>query len=141
VAEIVVLDTSACLTLLENEPGAETVESLLLLAKASRATLHGCFITLTETEYIVTQERGLPAAAKALAALKTWPVIWHHSDDDLCHAAARLKAAHKISLGDSFIAATALRVRGSLLHKDPEFKALAGFLPQQILPFKTRSAP
>ena len=47
------------------------------------------------------------------------PIQWLHSDAALCHEAARLKAAHKISFADAFVAATATRFDGTLVHKDP----------------------
>jgi predicted nucleic acid-binding protein len=55
----------------------------------------------------------------------------------LCSEAATLKATHKISLADAFVAATALRVDGVLVHKDPEFGVLAGKVKQQALPLKS----
>jgi predicted nucleic acid-binding protein len=140
VAEVVVLDTSACLAFLENEAGAEAVETCLLKAKSGLMAVHASFATLTEVEYITTQERGAADAAKALAKIKAWPLQWHHTDDVLCSEAAKIKAAYTVSLADAFVAATALRVDGLLMHKDPEFRAL-GALKQQMLPPKTKANP
>ena len=47
-AETVVLDTSACFALLENEAGADVVEAYLMDAKAGSMGLHISFATLTE---------------------------------------------------------------------------------------------
>ena len=46
------------------------------------------------------------------------------SQDALCSEAAKLKAAHKLSFADSFVAATAKRFDALLVHKDPEFNAV-----------------
>lgn len=135
-ADPVVLDTSACFAFLENEAGADTVEAHLLEARAGRVALHGSFVTLTEVEYITTQERGASDAAAALEKMKAWPVQWHHTDDALCGMAAKLKAAHKISFADAFVAATAQRLGATLVHKDPEFDALAGVIKLHALPPK-----
>lgn len=136
-ADALVLDTSACFTLLENEAGAEVVEANLVDAREGRVSIHASFVTLAEVEYIITQERNLTDAAVALAKLKAWPVQWLHSDEALCSDAAKLKAAHKLSLADAFVAATARRVDGVLVHKDPEFTVLTGTVKQRMLPPKS----
>ena len=48
----------------------------------------------------------------------------------------QLKAAHKISFADAFVAATALRWDAALVHKDSEFKALDGVIKLLALPLK-----
>jgi predicted nucleic acid-binding protein len=140
VADAVVLDTSAILTLTGNEPGADEVQAYLAEAIAGRIQLHGSFASLTEVEYNTVQEEGAETAAQRLANLNALPIHWLHSDAALCHEAAALKAAHKISFADAFVAATAMRFGATLVHKDPEFEALAGELDQHKLPPKS-SAP
>ncbi|MBI2946926.1 MAG: PIN domain-containing protein [Verrucomicrobia bacterium] len=135
-AEGLVLDTSACFALLENETGAEAVEAHLLDARAGRLAIHAAFVTLTEVEYIITQERGAEDAESALSKMKAWPIQWHHSDDALCSAAAKLKAAHRISLADSFVAALAQQLDATLIHKDPEFNTLESVVKLTMLPPK-----
>jgi predicted nucleic acid-binding protein len=136
VADAVVLDTSACFALLENEPGADIVETFLLDARAEHRVVHASFASLTEIEYIIIQERCVEDATAALLKIKEWPMRWHHTDDDLCSEAAKLKAAHNISFADAFVAATALRLNAVLVHKDPEFDALAATIKLHPLPPK-----
>ncbi len=136
-ADAVILDTSAILTLTGNEPGADEVQTYLAEAIAGRIRLHGSFASLTEVEYITAEEEGAEAARQRLADLNAMPVQWLHSDAALCHEAARLKAAHKISVADAFVAATARRFDGTLVHKDPEFRPLAGEVKQHMLPSKS----
>lgn len=135
-AEGFVLDTSAWIALDEREPGADEVEAILSKAWLGEAEVHACFATLMELEYIRTQERDARQAAELLAFAKAQPVQWLHSDDALCSSAAQLKAAHRISFADAFVAATALRWNAVLVHKDPEFEALIGVLRLQALPPK-----
>jgi uncharacterized protein len=137
VADAVILDTSAILTLTGNEPGADEVQTYLAEAIAGRIQLHGSFASLTEVEYITMQEEGAEAACQRLADLTAMPVQWLHSDAALCHEAAKLKAAHKMSFADAFVAATARRFDGTLVHKDPQFQPLAGELKQHMLPPKS----
>jgi len=140
VAEAVLLDTSAFLTLTGDEPGADTVQGFITDAMAGEVALHASFVSLTEVEYITIQEEGEATARQRLADIKALPIQWHHSDDALCSAAGKLKAGHKLSFADSFVAATAQRLGAVLVHKDPEFKALSGLVKQQMLPAKTAPA-
>lgn len=135
-ADPVVLDTSACFAFLENEAGADEVEAYLREAQRGVLPLRASFVTLTELEYIITQEQGPDRAHSALAKAKAWPITWHHSDEVLCGEAARLKAAHKISFADAFVAATAKLLGATLVHKDPEFNALAAVVKPHTLPSK-----
>ena len=139
-AEMFVLDTAAWITLEEQEPGADEVEAILAKAWLGAAVVHACFATLTELEYIRTQERDAQQAAELLGFARAQPVQWLHSDDALCGSAAKLKAAHKISFADAFVAATALRCNAVLVHKDPEFNALSGVIQLHALPPKESAA-
>lgn len=138
-ADAVVFDTSAFLTLTGEEPGADTVQKFITDAMAGEIDLHASFVSLTEIEYITRQKEGEVVARQRLADIKALPVQWHHSDDTLCAAAAELKAAHKVSFADAFVAATAQRLDATLVHKDPEFDALKGVIKLQPLPPKTRA--
>ena len=135
-AEIIVLDTSALIALDEGEPGASEVEAVIVEAWQGLVEVHACFVTLTELEYIRAQERDAEQAEELLRFAKSQPVQWHHSDEALCSSAAKLKAAHRISFADSFVAALALRLGGILAHKDPEFDTLKGIVKMEKLPPK-----
>ena len=136
-AESFLLDTSAFITLTDKETGFERVQNLLKAARRGELALHASFVTLTEVRYILTHDRGAQQAARISDAIRKFPVAWHHSDDALCIEAAKLKAAHKISFADAFVAATALRLNATLVHKDPEFDALQGVIKLHPLPPKT----
>ena len=133
----VVLDTSAWFALAESEPGADDVEAHVAAAWLGRVAIHSSFVSLTELQYIRANEQGAESAASLVAWVKQQPVQWLHSDDALCGEAAKLKAAHKVSFADAFVAATAKRLDATLVHKDPEFDALAGVIKLHGLPPKT----
>lgn len=59
------------------------------------------------------------------------------SDGVICSASAKLKAANRISFADSFVASLAKNLDATLIHKDPEFKALGSLIKQQMLPAKS----
>jgi predicted nucleic acid-binding protein len=140
VAEVFVLDTSAWIALDEKEPGADEVEAILAASWLGRAEIHAAFVTLTELEYIRTREFDAPQAAELLAFVRAQRVTWHHSDDEWCTAAAKLKAQHTLSLADAFVAALARRLNATLVHKDPEFAALGHAVKQKMLPPKAAAA-
>ncbi len=132
VATAYVLDTSALLTLVEDEPGAQEVGRVL--SKGNSFIPH---IALLEVRYITLQEQGLDMADLRHALLLSCPaeVLWEMDEPTLL-TAARLKASHRISLGDSIVAAYAIQRGATLLHKDPEFEPLAGELKLEALPYK-----
>jgi ribonuclease VapC len=62
------------------------------------------------------------------------PLIVVHEDAALLEKAAEIKATHRLSLADAWIAALATLLRATLVHKDPEFEPLD--IPQHRLPYK-----
>ncbi|MEN9635869.1 MAG: hypothetical protein RL077_4273 [Verrucomicrobiota bacterium] len=135
-AEKLVLDTSAWLALDEAEPGATDVEAMLAAAWLGEKQVFACFVTLTELDYIRTREHDAQQATELLAFARMQRVTWVHSDDALCSTAAKLKAAYRLSFADAFVAALAVQLEATLVHKDPEFSALAGVVKQRVLPLK-----
>ena len=130
------LDTSAFMALVESEPGRDRVRELIEAAIRGEVVLHACFVSLTEVRYIVIYKRGPGTADQTIAELKALPVHWIHSDDALCAMAAEWKANHKVSFADAFVVAAAQRAQAVLVHKDPEFDALAGVTKLHGLPPK-----
>jgi predicted nucleic acid-binding protein len=131
-ADKYLLDTSAILTLMEDEDGADRVEEIL---HESEVLIP--FPVLLETYYISLQERSEPVANERYALLRhlsvteTWSV-----DEPTLLTAARLKARFRVSFADALIAAFAIRSSAVLVHKDPKFDALADQVRQEPLPYK-----
>ena len=127
------LDTSAVLTFLEDEDGAERVENLL-----RREEIILPYLVLLETYYITLQEQPEDVADKRYALLKQLPatILWE-VDEPTMLTAGRFKAYHRLSLADAIIAAFAQRQGAVLVHKDPELEALTEFVEQEVLPYKT----
>ena len=126
------LDTSALLSFIEDEAGADRVEQVL-----KQATTLIPWPVLLETYYITVQEAGQAEADQRIALIKQLniKILWDMDESTLL-TAAKLKANHRISLADAIIAAFAIRRGAVLMHKDPEFAALAGLLPMEALPLK-----
>ncbi len=130
-----VLDTSAILTLIEDEDGADRVEEILRSGKVLLP-----WTVLLEINYITRQESGETEADRRYAMLRESPVtiLWN-VDEQLILAASRMKARHRISFADSMILAYTLRNDAVLIHKDPEFDALAEQVAQEQLQYKRKA--
>ena len=126
------LDTSAVLTFLEDEEGAERVETLM---RQEQILLP--YLVLLEIYYITLQEQAEDVADKRYALLKQLPatILWEVDEPTLL-TAGRFKAHHRLSLADAIIAAFAQRQGAILVHKDPELEALTASVEQEVLPYK-----
>jgi predicted nucleic acid-binding protein len=129
----VLLDSSAVFALIEDEAGADRVEEVL---REGDALLP--WLALLEVHYITRQEAGEEEADRRLVLLKGsgCEIVWE-VDEALVLAASALKAEHRLSLADALIAAYARRRGAVLLHKDPEFEAVAGTVAVEALPYKS----
>lgn len=134
-----IFDTSAILTYLEDEDGADYVEDLLTEAEVGNSTILISFISLTEIFYITAREKGESVAQKRVELIQSLAVEIEESNNTINVAAGKLKANHRISLADAFIGALAEIRNGMLVHKDPEFENLAEIVKECRLPYKRSS--
>ena len=124
-------DTSAILTMLENEEGADTVEQVLRderIILPAMVLLEVYYVSCIRANRSVAEERYAllkQLRAEHLAEL-TEPVILQAGD---------FKAHHRLSLADAVIAAYAQLHRAILVHKDPEYEPL-DTIRQMVLPYK-----
>ncbi|MEM7117575.1 MAG: PIN domain-containing protein [Chloroflexota bacterium] len=130
------LDTSAILTLIEDENGADRVETIL-----REETVWLPWLVLMECYYITQQERGKAEANQRYALLKELSavILWEMNEATVL-TAARLKAEHRISFADAVIASFAIQHQAILLHKDPEYLSLTKQVQQEQLPYKGKTA-
>ncbi len=127
------LDTSALLTLRDDEPGADIIADLLYQAQLEKCRCFICFISLMEILYRVWKDENEPAGRLAYEQCRSLPLVVIHESRPLLEKAARIKATHRLSLADAWIGAAALEEGAALVHKDPEFVTLD--CPQLELPF------
>jgi ribonuclease VapC len=133
--ETYVLDTSAILTLWNEEEGAPIVERILR-DNSLDGKIFISFMTVMECRYRVWREQGQNVADELVNSLRLLPVIRVDIDDVLLALASELKARFKISVADSWIIATAMKCEATLVHKDPEFDALNDRVAMKRLPYK-----
>lgn len=130
------LDTSALLTLRDNESGAEHVAELLYQAASGEGKGLICFISLMEVLYWVWKDEGELEGRLALEQVQSLPLTIIHESPPLLEKAAAIKATHRLSLANAWIGAAALLEGATLVHKDPEFDCLDCL--QITLPYKKK---
>ncbi len=127
-ASLLLLDTSALLTLRDDEPGAGRVEEAL----GRPHPCYACFLSRMEVLYRVWKDEGERAGRLAYEQLQALPLQWVEASEPLLERAAGIKVRHTLSVSDAWIAAAAQQVGATLLHKDPEFQVIDD-LPQEWL--------
>ena len=95
-------------------------------------------MSLMELYYITLREQGEDEAIRLVALVKSWPVVWIYPDEKTLLQAAKLKASYRLSVTDALIAAVAKLHHATLVHKDPEFEAIASQVSLLSLPIKKR---
>ena len=118
-----VLDTTALLALRGNERGADRVERALDAADKGKARILLSFMTRMELSYLIQREEGESRADEALRLVDSFPITWVTCEPRILTASASLKARGRLSVADSWIAATAQVHSAVLIHRDPDFAA------------------
>ena len=131
-----VLDTSAIFTLTKGEDGSEVVEDILNLAKKGKNAAYLSFASFMELYYVTWQEKGEGAAKELIILVKSLPVNRVDSNERITLSAGRIKANHRLSVADAFIAATAIDKDAVLVHKDPELEVISKYTETLELPYK-----
>ena len=126
-------DTSAILTMMDSEEGADLVEDILRTREILLPAL-----VLFEVYYKSIQYHGVETAELRYATMRSIRAT-HVSEltEPVLLKGGEFKAKYKISLADSIIAAYAFVHNATLVHKDPEFEALT-MVNQVKLPYKLK---
>jgi len=133
-----VLDSTAFLTMFEDEEGADTVQDLLERANRGEIFVFVSFVTFTEVFYISIRRKGEEEGFRRMGLMNALPVTRIESSKELSLTAGRLKASYKISFADAWVAATAIFYDAILVHKDPEFEQLEEKVKVLNLPYKPK---
>jgi predicted nucleic acid-binding protein len=119
-----VLDSFALITYFRDEPGAETMEDLLVSAGKKDNPLLMTDVNYAEVKYSIVKKEGAAAWGEAAKVLQGLPIDFHCTSRALADAAADFKARFKLSLADAFAAALAKERKAELVTGDLEFKPL-----------------
>ena len=111
------LDTSAILAYLLNEPEAARVAAL-----HKQAALP--FVALAELYAALWLRFGQPKADEAIASIRSWQLPWFWPSEEVVLLAGRWRAIYRLGLADGFIAALACFHQVTLVTKDTDFRPL-----------------
>lgn len=128
-----VLDSFAPIAYFRDEPGAETMEALLVSAGKKDSPLLMTDVNYAEVKYSVVKKDGAAAWAEAAKILQGLPIDFLSTTRALADSAADFKARFKMSLADAFAAALAKEMKAELVTGDREFKPLDGEIKIQWL--------
>jgi len=89
-----VLDSTAFLTMFEDEEGADTVQDLLERANRGEIFVFVSFVTFTEVFYISIRRKGEEEGFRRMGLMNALPVTRIESSKELSLTAGRLKASY-----------------------------------------------
>jgi predicted nucleic acid-binding protein len=123
-----VLDAHALMVLLNDEPGAEEIEKILIKAESGSPQLLMSVVNWGEIYYSILRgasQEMADAKAHEIAGMQIELVPVDADDLELVRQAAAFKATRKMSYADCFAAALAKIKNAELVTGDREFKQLA----------------
>ena len=127
-----VLDTSALLTLWNDEEGSDSVEHLL----RAGGDVYVSFMSYMEGRYRIWKNAGRSESEEFSKYLDLLPVRRIDITDQIFEKAIEIKATNSLSVCDSWIVATAVITGSALVHKDPEFEQVGAMVELETLPYK-----
>jgi predicted nucleic acid-binding protein len=119
-----VLDASALMTFFENRPGAAKVEVLLQQAVAGKLHLFMSVVNWGEVYYSTWRAHGPGVARKIIEDVAQLPIEVVPADLAQTHAAAELRANHKLPYTDAFATALATHHSAALATSDNDFASV-----------------
>ena len=121
-----VLDSYALMAFFEDEPGADTVRSLILKGEEGSLNLVMSVVNLGEVWYSIARTNSPETADQYIGEIKGMSIEVVDMDWQLTRQAALFKANGNISYADCFAAALAKDRKAELITGDKEFKSLDG---------------
>lgn len=121
-----VLDSYALMAFFEDEPGADTVRSLILKGEEGSINLVMSVVNLGEVWYSIARTNSPETADQYIGEIKGMSIEIVDVDWVLTRQAALFKVGGNISYADCFAAALAKSKKAELVTGDKEFKSLDG---------------
>jgi PIN domain nuclease of toxin-antitoxin system len=119
-----VLDASAVLALLLDEPGADLVQSIADRAAHDATPCPMTTVNWGEVLYRIAQTAGPAAVPSFIEKLDGMPIALVDADRDLTVRAAMLKASRGMGFADAYCAALAIALDAPVLTCDSDFDDL-----------------
>jgi PIN domain nuclease of toxin-antitoxin system len=119
-----VLDASAVLAFLLDEPGADRVQAVANRAGREATPCPMTTVNWGEVLYRIEQLEGAAAVASLIEKLDGMPILLVDAGRDLTVRAAMLKASRGLGYADAYCAALALTLEAPILTCDADFDSL-----------------
>ena len=130
VSDSYVFDTSALLTLWNDEEGADEIGHLL----RSDSPVYVSFMSCMEGRYRIWRSVGRAESEEFSKYLDLLPLERVDITEGIFEKAIEIKAKYPLSVCDSWIIATAMINDSILVHKDPEFEQVKNAVKLKALP-------
>ena len=134
-----ILATSAWLTLIEDEAGAERIEKLLEKARAGEIVGLVSFMSFMEVYSSTMQAHERSEAQARGDCMAAVPGLRVDAPAALGLLAGALQATHRMAVAEAWMAALAQERHATLVHKDPEFEQVEATIKVLKLPYKVGS--
>jgi predicted nucleic acid-binding protein len=134
-----VLDTSAILRFLDNEPGATEVERLIKEAALGKVELLMSAANWAEVLFVLLKVHGQTVMQNVEDRLQSLPLRLIAVDPINARQAAEFRFKYKIPFADSFAGALALDTKSALVTADQDFRSVGNAIKVQFLPLKSKA--
>jgi PIN domain nuclease of toxin-antitoxin system len=133
-----IIDACALLAFLNDEEGADKIETLLNQSVASDISVSMSIINLLEVYYGELRDKGADIAQIVLDIVQHYSIkIIDTVSERVFREAARLKAVYKMSIADCIGLATAIELSGQFVSSDHhELKTVAENEPSLVFWFR-----
>lgn len=128
-----VLDASALLRYLDDEPGAARVEQLLNQARTTSAALLISAVNWGEVVYVLMRKLNRTDAAVILRKLRSLPLTVVPVTDVDAEQAATFKTLYSLPYTDSFAAALSATSKATLVTADFDLKSCGSVVKVEFL--------
>jgi len=122
------LDSYAILCYLQDEGGADKVESILKDAQNGKVVLLANIINIGEVYYRIARIKTEEVADRILEKISLLPIKIIPCRNDLVLKAAKIKAHYPVAYADAFAIATAISLQAVILSRDPELDSVKGIV-------------
>lgn len=135
-----VLDSSAVLRYVEDEPGAARVEELLNLARVEDCQLSISAVNWGEVVYVLIRKLPTDIAFAVLTRLRALRLAIVPVSANDAESTAEFKKQYGLPYADAFAGALASNLQAQLITADFDFKSCGSDIRVEFLPTRTRKS-
>lgn len=126
---VFLLDTSALIAFAEDAAGAEVVEGVLREAAQGKARVLISFISFMEGYSWILRKEDEESARNFYLYMKTLPIERVDIDERIIVKAGEIRAGFSLGVAASWVVASAIERRATLIHCDPAYEQVGHLVP------------